>query len=254
MSYANVGKVWTQDSFKEYLSSLKKPSYPKSITIHHTGAPSLAQRKSGLLMQHIHNIQSYYQSLGWNRGPHLFVDEDQIFGMTPLGTPGIHAVSFNRNSIGIEVLGDYDCEDPLSGRGLQCMKNAAATTRSLLQWLDLPTNDKTVLFHRDDPKTTKTCPGKKVTKEWFLGLVKDADKHTIAPPAPIFEIKGQAIPLIQYVVDNKGYSLRAATSLLKVKGGLTYFNGVWIESARYDAKQQVTLANSTELDSDIVKI
>jgi hypothetical protein len=253
MSYANVGKVWTAESFKEYLSTLKKPSYPKSITIHHTGAPSLAQRPKGLLMQHIHNIQSFYQSLGWNRGPHLFVDEDQIFGMTPLGTPGIHAVSFNRSSIGIEVLGDYDSEDPLSGRGLQCMKNAAAATRSLLQWLDLPTNDKTVLFHRDDPKTSKTCPGKKVTKDWFLTLVKDSADY-VKPVEKIFDMPTDEVAIIDFVVKEKGYAMKDAVKLLKVKAGTTTFNGVWIETARYDSTKQLTVARRKELSENIKSI
>ena len=92
MSFANVGKVWTVDSFREYLKGIKRPVYAKSITLHHTGAPSLGQRPRGFLIQHIHNIQSFYKSLGWNRGPHLFIDEDQFFGMTPLTVSGIHAV------------------------------------------------------------------------------------------------------------------------------------------------------------------
>ena len=253
MSYANVGKVWTAESFKEYLNTLKKPSYPKSITIHHTGAPSLAQRPTGLTIQHIHNIQSFYQSLGWNRGPHLFVDEDQIFGMTPLGTPGIHAVSFNRSSIGIEVLGDYDREDPLSGRGLQCMKVAAAATRSLLQWLDLPANDKTVLFHRDDPKTSKTCPGKKVTKDWFLGLVKDSSDY-VKPVEKTFDIPNDEVAIIDFAVKEKGYAMKDAVKLLKVKAGTTTFNGVWIETARYDSVKQLTVARIKELSEDIKSI
>jgi hypothetical protein len=203
-----------------------------------------------LTIQHIHNIQSFYKSLGWNRGPHLFVDEDQIFGMTPLGTPGIHAVSFNRSSIGIEVLGDYDSEDPLSGRGLQCMKVAAAATRSLLQWLDLPTNDKTVLFHRDDPKTSKTCPGKKVTKDWFLGLVKDSADY-VKPVEKIFDMPTEKIGIIDFAMNERGYSYSAAVKALKIKSGLTYFNESWIESAYYDAQTQTTVALKTELQSDI---
>jgi hypothetical protein len=250
MSYANVGKVWTVESFKEYLDSLKKPSYVKSITIHHTGAPSLAQRKSGLLAQHILNIKSYYQSLGWNRGPHLFVDEDQIFGMTPLNVPGIHAVSFNRTSIGIEVLGDYDSEDPLTGRGLECMKNAAAATRVLLQWLDMPANEKTILFHRDDPKTTKTCPGRKVKKDWFVKLVQDSARSN-KPVEKIFDMPHDRVNIVDYVVKEKGYSYDDATKALQVKSGLTHFNGIWIESAIYDSKSQKTTANSHELNSDI---
>ena len=75
--------------------------------MHHTAAPSLAQRPRGLTIQHIRNIQNYYQSqLGWSSGPHLFIDDDQIFGMSSLERRGIHAVSFNRTHIGIEVLGN----------------------------------------------------------------------------------------------------------------------------------------------------
>ena len=38
---------------------------------------------------------------------------------------------------------------------------------------------------------------------------------------------------------------------LKVKNGMTTFNGVWIESARYDSKSLCTLALQRELDSDV---
>ena len=250
MSYANVGKVWTPESFKTYLGTQKRPPYIKSVTLHHTGAPSLAQRPKGFLAQHILNIQSYYKTLGWNRGPHLFIDEDQIFGMTPLGVPGIHAVSFNRSSIGIEVLGDYDREDPLSGRGLACMKVAAATCKALFSWLDMPANESTLKFHRDDPKTSKTCPGSKVKKDWFLSLVHEsALQPTTAPP--MFALSEKEVPLIEYVVQHKGYSVGDATKLLKSRAGITTFNGVWIESARYDSALQKTLARSSELDSDV---
>ena len=250
MSYANVGKVWTVESFREYLKGLKRPSYAKSVTIHHTGAPSLAQRQNGLLAQHILNIQSYYKSLGWSRGPHLFIDEDQVFGMTPLNVPGIHAVSFNRSSIGIEVLGDYDSEDPLSGRGLQCMKNAAAITKALFEWLDIPINETTLKFHRDDPKTRKTCPGKKVKKDWFISLVQSSSSQS-TPVIPIFSMPSEEVPIIDYVVKHKGYKIDAAVKALKVKNGVTTFNGAWIESARYDSKLQLTVARAHELDADI---
>ena len=104
MSFANVGKVWSSSSFNEYLKTVKKPSWARAVTLHHTAAPSLAQRPTGFTIQHIENIKSYYsQKLGWKKGPHLFTDEDEIFGMTPLTLTGIHAVSFNSYSIGIEV-------------------------------------------------------------------------------------------------------------------------------------------------------
>ena len=46
----------------------------------------------------------------------------------------------------------------------------------------------TVKFHRDDPRTSKSCPGTKVSKEWFLNLVEnfhDEDSEVVAPDAPI---------------------------------------------------------------------
>ena len=252
MSYANVGRVWTVESFREYLKGIKRPSYAKSVTIHHTGAPTLAQRPKGFLAQHILNIQSYYKSLGWSRGPHLFIDEDQIFGMTPLTVPGIHAVSFNRSSIGIEVLGDYDSEDPLTGRGLACMKNTAACAKALFEWLDIPINETTLKFHRDDPKTSKTCPGKKVKKDWFISLMNASVGQNVSV-TPLFSVPNDSVPIVEYVAQYKGYTTNEAIKLLKVKSGMTTFNGVWIESARYDSKTQCTLALKTELDADIPK-
>lgn len=127
MGFENVGKVWTPQGLQELLGTLTKPDWCDSVTLHHTAAPSLAQRPDGFNAQHIKNIQSYYQNqLGWSSGPHLFVDDDQLWGMCDFRRKGIHAVSFNKRSIGIEVLGDYDSESAKTGRGLDCWKTAAA--------------------------------------------------------------------------------------------------------------------------------
>ena len=56
----------------------------------------------------------------------MFGDEDQLWSMRDFRRPGVHAVSFNSMSIGIEVLGDYDTENPKMGRGLACWESAAA--------------------------------------------------------------------------------------------------------------------------------
>lgn len=166
-----VGTVWSPETFKEYLGGVIVPSWVKSVTLHHCGEPNLAQRPNGFKIQHIINIMDFYKGKGWSAGPHLFIDEDQIFGMTSLYHQGIHAVSFNKSSIGIEVLGDYDCEDPFTGRGFACWQVAAKATRALLDWANLDINSETVLFHRNDIKTNKTCPGSKIEKSWFLELV-----------------------------------------------------------------------------------
>ena len=183
MSFSAVGTVYDLPSFLQHIAGVNM-YWAKSVTIHHTASPSIAGRPTGFTIQHMRNIQSYYQNeLGWSRGPHLFTDEDQIFGMSPLTEKGIHAVSFNPTSIGIEMLGNYDEEDPTTGRGLQIIHTTAAATAHLLHKLGLPLNKDTVKFHRDDPKTSKTCPGKKITKEWFLSIVEIYFKGLA--PAPL---------------------------------------------------------------------
>ena len=174
MGYENVGRVWTPSELKTYLATLDKPAWATSITFHNTGAPSLAQRPRGFLPDHLNNLKSYYQGLGWSAGPHLFIDEDQCWGMCDFRQHGVHAKSFNSNSIGIEVLGNYDEEAPNTGRGAQCWSTATAAGHVLLDWLGLQPSELTVKFHRDDPKTTKTCPGTKVEKTWVIDQINAA--------------------------------------------------------------------------------
>ena len=172
MSFSNTGLVWTAESLRTHLQTISRPLWCEAITVHHTASPNLAQRPNGFTAQHLQNLKYFYEKeKGWRAGPHLFVDEDQLWGMTEFRERGVHAVSFNGRSIGIEVLGDYDAEDPKTGRGLACWQNAAAAGDVILDWLGVAATVKTVWFHRDDPKTTKTCPGQKVTKSWLLELM-----------------------------------------------------------------------------------
>lgn len=178
--FANVGLVWTLEEFRKYLAGMPAVMWgdgkPDSVCLHHTWQPSLANRPGGLNRQHVRNLQHFYQvDKGWSAGPHLFVDDSQrcVMGLTPLDLKGVHAVSFNRRSIAIEVLGDFDRESPVTGRGLECWRNAAAAAAALFAWLKISPTAKTLLFHRDDPMTGKTCPGNLVGKEWVLELVRE---------------------------------------------------------------------------------
>lgn len=176
-SFPIVGVGFTLAEFRGYLETIDPDRLgwsPVGVTVHHTAAPSLAQRPNGFETQHMRNLRSYYQSLGWDRGPHLFVDDHRIWVFSPLTARGIHAVSFNGTRFGIEMLGDYDSEDPKLGRGAAVTALGAAAACELVSRFDLtsPTN-----FHRDDPKTSKTCPGKKIEKAWFLELMSDYTKR-----------------------------------------------------------------------------
>ena len=178
MGFEIVGRVFDAEAFKEYIETVNL-NWISSVTVHHTASPNLAQRPKGWTIQHMRNIADYYKNgLGWSSGPHLFTDEDQIFGMSSLWKPGVHARSFNRNSIGIETLGDYDNEDPKSGRGLECWHTTAQATAIILEKRGLEPSNSTVKFHRNDPQTSKTCPGRLVEKDWFLGLVSNYTNST----------------------------------------------------------------------------
>jgi hypothetical protein len=175
MSFANVGKVWDAAGFAAYLETLPPLDWARSVTVHHTAYPDLSMRPKGWTIQHMRNLEDYYgRKKRWSAGPHLFTDEDQIFGLSPLTARGVHARSFNADSIGLEALGNYDQESPHEGRGREVWYTTAAAVALLLAKLGLEPNPETVKFHRDDPRTTKRCPGRKVEKEWFLNMVRSA--------------------------------------------------------------------------------
>lgn len=254
MAYENVGLVWTPDLLAKYLSTIEKPSWCKSITLHHMAAPSLAQRPKGLLLQHIENLRHFYQDeKHWSAGPHLFVDEDQLFGMCDFRRKGVHAVSFNNSSIGMEVLGDYDTENPMAGRGLDCWKNAAAATGALLKWLCLDATENTVLFHRDDPMTRKSCPGTKVKKNWILELIAtpieprdsaDLEKPEVGIEWDKWEFCGErwCVPVYDFLVA-KGVKSKTVSEKLKSAGGLFFFGTELLEGAYYIGKDSSIIPN-----------
>lgn len=174
-----VGKAFSADSFRGYAASLNLNAaawQPSFIVLHNTGAPNLSQRPVGFTAQHMQNLQGFYRDQQkWSAGPHLFVDDKQIWAFTPLTHPGIHSPSWNAVSWGIEMLGDYDVDDFRAGRGAQVRANAVAAMAALLSLRGLPVNDQTIRLHHEDPKTTHHgCPGATVAKPEVLAAVAAA--------------------------------------------------------------------------------
>lgn len=168
-----IGQDYGIEQFALYLAQLQFGAWkPELIVVHHCGAPSLAQRPSGFIPQHMRNLREFYEGKKWSAGPHMFIDDHAVWLFSPMTARGVHAVSFNRNSIGIEMLGDYDSEDPKSGRGLEVVRLTAKVVKLLMK--KLGKDASCIRFHRDDPKTTKSCPGNLITKEWFLEMVANA--------------------------------------------------------------------------------
>ncbi len=170
-----VGLSYSPEEFETYLQGIQWTDWhPSFIVLHNTYSPTLAQRPNGLTHQHILNLVNYYRDeKGWKAGPHLFVDDKQIWVFTPLTVSGRHSPSWNEVSLGVEMLGDYDNEQFDSGRGLAVKKNAALAIASLTAALDI--DPDTMRLHKEDTETTHhDCPGANVSKSQFIQAVKNA--------------------------------------------------------------------------------
>lgn len=184
-----VGKGFSAEDFDSYCHTLQWVAWrPSFVVLHNTGVPSLAQRPKGLTQQHIKGLEAFYRDeQKWKAGPHLFVDDKQIWVFTPLTVSGTHSPSWNKLALGVEMLGDYEKEDFSGGRGFKVRQNAVAALATLTAILGL--DPQTLRLHREDPLTTHACPGKNVRKLEVIQEVQDlivsrhAGEHPIKPPA-----------------------------------------------------------------------
>ncbi len=167
-----VGLSFNAAQFDSYCHSLQWTAWrPSFIVLHNTGSPSLAQRPKGLTKQHIDNLVVYYRDQQhWSAGPHLFVDDLQIWAFTPLTVSGVHSPSWNKYAVGIEMLGNYEAESFKTGRGLAVRKNAVAAMATVCAVLGIQPD--TLRLHKEDPLTTHACPGKNVIKSEIIGEVQ----------------------------------------------------------------------------------
>lgn len=190
-----VGLRMSISELKKYLEGLEfKDFKPKFTVIHHTAAPNLSQRPVGFTDQHLLNLKYYYETvMDWNGAPHFFVDDKGIIVFQALNKPGVHAKSFNSNSWGIEMLGNYDTlVDMKNPRGIKIFDTTQELAGFLCNFLKV--QPETLKFHRDDPLTNKTCPGKLVDKNKFVAAVRKQflifDGDGVDPwTHPVFEVK-----------------------------------------------------------------
>ncbi|MFD1874494.1 hypothetical protein [Hymenobacter bucti] len=160
-----VGAAFSPDTFDKYCHSLQWLAWrPSFMVLHNTAIPTLANRPTGLSHQHILNLQQYYRdTCGWSAGPHLFIDDRQIWVFTPLTVSGVHYPCFNKVALGIEMLGDYSQESFTSGRGLQVRHHAVAA---------LGLDPTTLKLHKENKCTDHVHPGKNVVKKEVIAEVQ----------------------------------------------------------------------------------
>ena len=182
-----IGKSFTAEEFDSYCHTLQWTAWrPSFLVVHNTGAPSLAQRPKGFTKQHMLNFEAFYRDQQkWKAGPHLFVDDKKIWVFTPLTVSGTHSPSWNKVSLGLEMLGDYERESFSNGRGLRVRENTVAALATLCAILGF--DPATTRVHREDPLTTHACPGKNARKLELIQDVQDlmvkrhAGEHPIKP-------------------------------------------------------------------------
>ncbi len=158
-----VGRGFTPAEFKDYVAQLQFSAWkPEMIVLHNTESPSLAlwhewpQEKRETYFA---NLSTYFAQLGWKSGPHLFVDDSKIWVFNPLNKPGTHSPSWNRISIGIDMVGNYNSE-PFDDKVRDNTVQAIAILDAALQL-----NVDTLHFHNEDPTSSnRTCPGRNVNK------------------------------------------------------------------------------------------
>lgn len=178
------GKPYTREEFKDLLDSIPaaRLSWCKFLTVHNTAAPSLAQwmGPKASAAQRIKNLQRYYEvERGWRAGPHAFIPPDRnivCYGFTKFTVPGIHASCFNSQSIGLEMVGDFESEEFTFGPGAIVRENAIFVLAALHLRMGLRPDGyvygKSGLhFHVDCKRDQHACPGKKVNRDDLVRAV-----------------------------------------------------------------------------------
>src|SRR5688500_10288549 len=107
-----AGLTFTPEEFDAYCHSLRWDGWrPSFVVLHNTAKPSLAQRPQSFTRSHTANLEALYRDKQCcSAGPHLFIDDRQIWVFTRLTVSGIHTPSWNKLAFGIAMLGDYDRE------------------------------------------------------------------------------------------------------------------------------------------------
>lgn len=203
----HIGKCFpTKEGFLGYLDGLQFGAWrPQYVVVHHCGSPNLktwngwqTRAKPVTDTQWLENLAVYYGSappIGpgdgpWQHGPH-FMFTPANYGVLSLPTVrGTHAKSFNANSWCVEMVGDFDVEDFNSVVDRYADGIAALHIAAGLQPAPYARQVRGIHFHRDDPLTSKTCPGNKVDKARLVAAVQakmdamNGHEHPVAKTEP----------------------------------------------------------------------
>lgn len=227
-----VARKFTHAEFKIYLDSLTLPHWAKFVVVHNTSVPDIAlyhtwERREGKYKnwtpeQWLRNLESYYSSMGWSGGPHLFIPPtpDTILVLNSLMVHGTHTPSWNSFSYGVETVGEFEREafgDPTKA-------NLVAALSMLHKKCGFdPANFHLgvsgIHFHKEDKATThKTCPGKNIIKADLVKAVQVA--MGLAVPAPVIVPHTDDVPIASQEADTSHLNAVELVSMFWLQAAL----------------------------------
>ena len=171
---------YTVEEFGDMLEGYREAADIRATVLHHTYSPCARDYKG---LETIEAIRRYHLQRGWTDiGCHAYVAPD---GCVYNGRPptarnaachygerppeewpeelrrlaGEDRGWANRHGFGIEVIGNFDDEDPVASRAMQTALDLLAVVHTMWR---IPVSH--CFMHRDLAR--KSCPGRRVRKEW----------------------------------------------------------------------------------------
>lgn len=229
-----VARKFTHAEFKAYLDGLKIEPWAKFIVVHNTSSPDIHLYRDDWMKRPasrwtpetwLRNLVSYYAGMGWKGGPHLFIPpaEDQILVLNSLLVPGTHTPSWNRSSIGVETVGEFEREpfdDPTRANLVTAL--AMLHEKFGLRPDGYSLGSSGLHFHKEDHATThKTCPGRNMVKADLVQQVLHAMGVTLGSQV---DRHGHDVPIAAQDADTSHMSIEELTSVKWLQGQLNKWN------------------------------
>ncbi|MBP1468717.1 N-acetylmuramoyl-L-alanine amidase [Candidatus Chloroploca sp. M-50] len=230
------GRAFSPADFERYVQAYDfGPVKPDFLVLHHTAIPSAswARYPSGAVwdaneegkspeariakrLRQLEGIANHYNSnLGWDRGPHLFIDDLAIYTFSPMAEIGIHAAKGNayqepgrlHYSIGIEVVGYYE-HVPWPEPVLANVAAAVCSLKAALGTFDFVSGPRAGQIAEHRMFNKPGCPGAAIRPDFYLPRFRQvwaqrvgvdlepisADSPLLAPPRATV---AQALAFIQ---------------------------------------------------------
>lgn len=208
---------YTLSEFEDLVKGIALDSgfAPTGVCLHHTWRPNASQWDGRNWRGVLQAMQREYERKGWHSGPHLYIDPEgvYVYTFTPLSVRGVHAVAFNGNKWGVEMVGDfggYPGEGaPIPPPQRDLVLHALAI---LFRKIGVPPTDTSLVFHREDSNAHKTCPGLHIEK---ADLLQDLKAVMVGFAGVALVVNGTKVPAFQ----SAGTTWAHARALLSAAGG-----------------------------------